>query len=105
MAAEKTSKKKSPKATAKNVVKAVKEDNERGSRQAILEDLFYDFNRSRTQVYKMNFFRGLFFGFGSVLGATLLVTVVVWLLNQFGDIFPPLADFINNLIETMQQRR
>ena len=87
------------------VTKAVVEANENGARRAVLEDLFYDFHRSRKQVYMMNFFRGLFFGFGSVLGATLLVAIVIWLLGQFGNIFPPLADFLNNLIDAMQRRR
>ena len=79
--------------------------NEQGARQTILEDLFYDFHRSRKQVYLMNFIRGLFFGLGSALGATLLVAVAIWLLGQFGDIFPPIADFINGIIEAMQRRR
>ena len=100
--AEEKSKRKSLASRAKD---RVKKDNESGARVAIIEDLFYDLNRSRSQVYAMNFFRGLFFGFGSVLGATLLVAILVWLLGQFGDIFPPLADFINNLIDTMQRRR
>lgn len=100
--AEEKSKRKSLASRAKD---RVKKDNESGARVAIIEDLFYDLNRSRSQVYAMNFFRGLFFGFGSVLSATLLVAILVWLLGQFGDIFPPLADFINNLIDTMQRRR
>jgi ABC-type antimicrobial peptide transport system permease subunit len=75
------------------------------ARQAILEDLFFDFHRSRRQVYWMNFIRGIFFGIGSALGATLLITLLAWLLGQFADIFPPLADFINHLIETMQHRQ
>ena len=87
------------------ITKAVVEANETGARRAILEDLFYDFHRSRRQVYTMNFFRGLFFGFGSVLGATVLITLSIWVLTRFGDIFPPLADFINRLTETMQTRR
>jgi len=93
------------KTKSKKVAEKLKADNERGARQAILEDLFYDFHRSRRQVYGMNFFRGLFFGFGSVLGATLLIAITVWLLGKFGDVFPPLADFVNNLIDTMQKRR
>ncbi|MDO4712522.1 MAG: DUF5665 domain-containing protein [Candidatus Saccharibacteria bacterium] len=87
------------------VIERVKKDNENGARQAILEDLFYDFHCSRRQVYAMNFIRGLFFGFGSVLGATILIALLVWLLGKFGDIFPPLADFINTLTDTMQRRR
>ena len=89
----------------KKVARQMAEQNELGARRAILEDLFYDFHRSRKQVYLMNFFRGMFFGFGSVLGATLLVAILVWLLGQFGDIFPPIADFINGIIEAMQRRR
>ncbi|OYX43208.1 hypothetical protein B7Y94_02050 [Candidatus Saccharibacteria bacterium 32-49-12] len=92
-------------AKSKDVVAKIKSDSEKSARRNLLEELFNDFHSSRHQVYLMNFFRGLFFGFGSVLGATILVALVVWLLGQFGDIFPPLADFVNNLIETMQQRR
>lgn len=90
---------------AKRAAKRIAKDNEAGARRSLLEELFNDFHKSRRQVYLMNFFRGIFFGFGSVLGATLLVAIVVWLLGQFGDIFPPLADFLNNLIESMQRRR
>jgi len=88
----------------KKLIKKVKQDNERGARQGLIEELFYDFNRNRVQVYKMNFIRGLFFGLGSVIGGTLVVALLIWLLGAFIDIFPPLADFINNLIDTMQSR-
>ena len=100
MVAEKPTKKR-PNKLAQKIVR----DNENGARHAILEDLFFDFHRSRRQVYWMNFIRGIFFGVGSALGATLLITLLIWLLGQFADIFPPLADFINHLIETMQRRQ
>ena len=87
------------------VVKKVVQDNQSGARRAVLEDLFYDFNRSRAQIFSMNFFRGIFFGFGSALGATLLVAITMWLLGQFGYVFPPLADFINNLIDATKNRQ
>lgn len=87
------------------VVDRVKRDNENGARRGLLEELFNDLHRSRKQVYWMNFVRGLFFGFGSVLGATILVAILIWMLSRMGDIFPPLADFINTLIDTMQRRR
>ena len=93
------------KRTSTKTTTKIKQSNEVGARRAILEDLFYDFHSSRRQIYLMNFFRGLFFGFGSVLGATLLIALTVWMLGKFGDVFPPLADFINRLTETMQQRR
>lgn len=93
------------KRTSTKTATKIKQSNEVGARRAILEDLFYDFHSSRRQIYLMNFFRGLFFGFGSVLGATLLIALTVWALGKFGDILPPLADFMNRLTETMQQRR
>lgn len=77
---------------------------ENDARKGILEDLFYDFSRSKAKVYHINFVRGIFFGLGSVLGGTIVVAVVIWLLGQFSDIFPPIADFINRLIDTMQAR-
>lgn len=92
----------------KKLIKKAKDkiatDNERGARQSLIEDLFYDFHRSRKQVYAMNFIRGIFFGLGSVLGGTVVIAVIIWLLTATGDIFPPLADFINNIITTMEQR-
>ena len=90
---------------ADKIVKRVVRDNENGARQAVLEDLFFDFHRSRKQVYWMNFIRGIFFGAGSALGATVLIALLIWTLGQFADVFPPLADFINRLIETMQRRQ
>ena len=92
----------------KSLIKKAKEkiavDNERGARQNIIEDLFYDFHRSRRQVYAMNFIRGIFFGLGSVLGGTVVIALIVWLLTATGNIFPPLADFINNIVESVEDR-
>lgn len=67
----------------KQAVKKVADDNERGARVGLLEDLFYDFNRNRRQVYKMNFIRGIFFGLGSVLGGTVLIGLIAWILSFF----------------------
>jgi len=86
------------------VIDRVRADNERGARQSMIEDLFYDFNRSRVSIYKMNFIRGIFFGLGSVLGGTLLVALIIWLLSIFGDLFPPLAHFINGVTDAMKHR-
>lgn len=99
--AKKPNSKKSP----NKIIDKVASNSEDRARRALLEDLFYDFNSSRSQVYKMNFLRGLFFGFGSAIGATLLIALTIWLLIQFGNIFPPLADFMNQLVETMQNRQ
>ena len=76
--------------------------NEKGAREAVLEDLFNDFNRNRYVIYKMNFFRGVFFGFGSVLGGTVVVALVIWLLNATGQLIPGVAGFVEGVVELIQ---
>lgn len=88
----------------KKIINRVKSDNERGARTAIIEDLFCDFNRSRSQVYWMNFVRGVFFGFGSVLGATVVVAILIWVLGQFAGLFPSfVGDMIKQIVDAMQK--
>lgn len=48
----------------------------------IYEIEFMDLRR----FYKMNFIRGLLIGFGSVLGATILITILLMILNVFDQI-------------------
>lgn len=93
----------SPKNVAKKAVKKLKEDNERGARHDLIEELFYDLHRNRKQVYWMNFIRGLFFGFGSVLGGTILVAIAVWIISQFVD-WPGIGDFFEQLRDALQTR-
>lgn len=90
----------------KKAIDRVKSDNERGARHALLEELFYDFQRNRYQVYAMNFMRGVFFGFGSVLGATVVVAFIVWVLSQFAGIFPEfIGHYIQQIIDAMQHTK
>jgi hypothetical protein len=79
----------------------IKSDNERGARQNLIEDLFYDFNRSKAQVYWLNFTRGIFFGLGTLLGGTLLVAFAVWFLGQFVG-FPYVGNYLKNIIDALQ---
>jgi hypothetical protein len=92
----------------KNIVTKTKENikkgNERGARESVLEDLFYDFNRSRVQIYKMNFFRGIFFGLGSVLGGTVVVVLLVWALSLFVNI-PGIGQSVEQVQQTLQNNK
>lgn len=83
----------------KKVAQKVKKDNEAGARRALIEDLFYDFHSSRREVYTMNFIRGVFFGFGSVLGGTLVVALVIWVLSLLADIPGGFGDFIQYIVD------
>lgn len=87
----------------KQAVSKIKKDNERGARRAILEDLFYDFNRSRAQVYAMNFVRGIMFGAGSVIGGTLVIAAIIWILSMLANVIPPLDDFFSGISNTLEQ--
>lgn len=90
---------------AKKTKKTTKENGERSARRAVLEDLFYDFNRSRAEVFRMNFFRGVFFGLGSVVGGTIVVALLVWVLSFFVEV-PGVGDSVRQVkdsIESAQQ--
>ena len=86
----------------KKLKRPVTSSNEKGAREAVLEDLFNDFNRNRYVIYKMSFFRGVFFGFGSVLGGTVVVALVIWLLNATGQLIPGVAGFVEGVVELIQ---
>lgn len=85
-----------------NIKTKVKKDGENGARRAILEDLFYDFHKSRKQVYTMNFVRGLFFGLGSILGGTLVVALVLGILSLLADIPGGIGDFIQYIVDIVR---
>lgn len=86
----------------KKAKRQVKDNNERGARESVLEDLFNDFNRSRFTIYKFNFFRGIFFGLGSVLGGTVVLALLIWILNLTGHLIPGVADLINRIVDVMR---
>lgn len=88
----------------KKVAKRIKEDNERGARENMLEELFYDFNRSKSQIFAVNFFRGIFFGIGSVVGGALIIAVGALVLGLFVDLPGGVGDFIQKVLDAMQRR-
>jgi len=87
----------------KRVLSKMKHDGERDARQNVLEELFYDFHRSRAEIYKMNFFRGIFFGLGSVLGGTVLIALMIWILSFFVQV-PWIGGPAEQVQETLQNR-
>lgn len=83
-------------------VKSFKDKNERDARKQLIEELFDDFHRSRWQIYWMNFFRGIFFGFGMLIGSTIVVAILIWVLNQFTGIFPAIGDYTSQITDMIQ---
>lgn len=67
-------------------------------KQVLLDDMFNDLYSKRTRIYKLNFFRGVFFGLGTFLGGTVVIAIIVWVLSNFVD-WP----LINKLVEALQR--
>ncbi len=85
------------------VANTVKESSERAARRKLLEELFYDFYRSRGQIYWLNFVRGIFFGFGTIVGGTVIVAILIWVLSLVANWFPWIGASISELIETIKK--
>ncbi len=91
------------KQAVENFKKKSARNQEIATRKQVIEELFYDFNSSRVQIYKMNFFRGIFFGFGSLLGGTLVIAIVLGLLSLLTDIPGGIGDFVQFIVNTVRR--
>lgn len=90
------------KKAAKKTTKAVKDTQEKGARQKVLEELFNDFNRSRIEIYRLNFVRGIMFGLGSVIGGTVILALLIWVLTILGNVIQPLGDFFDGITQLLE---
>lgn len=81
----------------KGIARQFVDDQVKAAPQAVLEDLFEDYYKRRHQIYWMNLIRGIFFGFGGVLGGTIVVALLLWLLSVFQ--FVPFLDGITKAAE------
>lgn len=91
------------KKSTKKVIQKAKAEAEFGARRAVLEDLFYDFHSSRRRVYTMNFFRGIFFGVGSVIGGTLVVALIIGVLSWLAGVTGGFGTFIQYIVDIVRQ--
>lgn len=66
-----------------------------------LENIFEGGYINHWRVYKINLVRGLFFGFGSVVGGTIIIGLLFWILSFFAEIpiIGGLAETIRSSIE------
>lgn len=85
----------------KKIAKTIRSASELGARKQLIEELFYDFNRNRFQVYWMNFTRGIFFGLGTLIGGTVIVAFLIWILSQMAHWFPSIGAYLNQIIITV----
>ena len=81
---------------------SIKDRGEIKARRQLLDELFNDLYISRRRIYRINFLRGVCFGFGSILGGTALVAIIVWILTQIAGWFPFVGEFINKIVNAIQ---
>lgn len=65
---------------------------------------FVRIHQSPVRLVLFQFFRGLAFGLGTVVGATILVSVLVYLLSQV-EIVPILGDWATAIIQQIETGR
>lgn len=82
-----------------NKIQAEKIDHEQLGR--MLVNIYESGYIDRNQMYKMSFIKGVVTGFGGVLGATLLVALVLWILSLF-DTLPLIGPVFDNVKDTVQ---
>jgi hypothetical protein len=90
----------------KTKIDKVEKKSEEKAQKTMLQELFNDFNKNRFQIYKLNLVRGIFFGFGSVLGGTVVIAILIWTLSAVSSFIPPLSDYVealNNVLQSSEQ--
>lgn len=84
------------------MARSVKDNEQKGAQETMMEEIFHDMYRERGRIYKVNFFRGIFFGIGSAIGGTIVIALIVWLLSLFVN-FPVIGDFFKNTRNSIEQ--
>jgi len=82
----------------RNTIQKIKDDQFKNAPQAFLEDLYENYYNRRHEIYIMNLFRGIFFGFGSVIGGTIVVALLLWVLSALQYV-----PFVDGLVEGVQK--
>jgi tetrahydromethanopterin S-methyltransferase subunit D len=66
----------------------------------MVENIYLSGYIDKNQMYKMTFVKGLLAGLGGVIGATVIVALVLWLLSLFN--YTPLQPLIEPIIDVLE---
>lgn len=68
----------------------------------MMESIYESGYIDRNKLYKMSFIKGVVAGFGGVIGATIVVVLLLWVLSWFDGlpVVGPFFDDVKNTIDT-----
>lgn len=69
-----------------------------------LEIMFASDYIDKHKLYLNNFIRGMFFSAGGIIGATLVIAILLWVLSLFDQV-PLIGPLLENTRETIQQNQ
>lgn len=69
----------------------------------MLQNIYDSGYLDRNTTYKMSFLKGVAAGFGGVIGATIVVALLIWILSLF-DSVPLVGPLIENFQETVDKK-
>ncbi len=66
-----------------------------------IEALYNAVNPSKRVFYRMAFLKGILGGVGGVIGATVVIALLIWVLSLFGDV-PLIGNFVDAIRRTIE---
>lgn len=84
-----------------NVTRADYEKLGRAIESALIDDYIDLLGNTRRQIWG-SFIRGVFTGVGTVVGATLVVSIIIFILGQLGGL-PFIGEYIQGASDTIQR--
>ncbi len=66
-------------------------------------ELYDELKPNRAALYRTNFLKGVVSGLGGIVGATLGIAALLWLLSLFGQV-PIVGHFVDTVRHTLQSR-
>jgi len=70
---------------------------------AMIESMYDAVNPNRAKLYRTAFTKGVISGLGGIVGATVGIAALLWLLSLFGQI-PLIGHFVDSIRHTLQNR-
>lgn len=80
------------------------ERQQRDATRGVFEEFFQDYFAHRRKVYWLNFVRGVFFGLGSVLGGTVVIAALLWVLSFLNQV-PFLTEVVEKVQNSIEEGR